>query len=137
MKISPYLMFSGNCTEAIKFYEGAFGVKAEFCHYKDAPPAEGYQPPPGTEDFIMHGTLSICNDTIYLADTTPDHQTSFGNGVSICVEFDDADGVRAAFEGLKEGAKVLMEPQECFWSKCFCQLEAKFGVSWTIQVVMG
>jgi len=42
MKVSPYLIFNGNCVEAIKHYERAFGTKANYCQYKDAPPSEDY-----------------------------------------------------------------------------------------------
>ena len=135
MRVSPYLGFNGNCVEAINFYEKAFGAKAEYCQYKDTPPSEGYQPAPGTEDFVMHGTMKIGDEMIMLADTSPDYPTSFSNGLSICVELENAERVRAVFEGLKEGGKVIMEPQECFWNKCFCHLEDKFGATWLLMII--
>ncbi|MDR1107244.1 MAG: VOC family protein [Treponema sp.] len=137
MKITPYLNFNGNCTEAIEFYEKAFGVKAKIMRYSDAPPAEGYTLPPGTENFVMHACLTNRNDyTVFLADVTPNMPTTFGNGMSISIELDNADIVKSTFDKLKEGGTVTMELQKTFWSEFFGSLVDKFGVSWMIMVKM-
>jgi len=91
MKTSPYLVFNGNCLEAIALYEKAFKTKANFCQYKDAPTSEDFPVPQGAEEFVMHGILLIGNETIYLADTTPDQPAAFGNGSFACVELDSAN----------------------------------------------
>jgi len=135
MKASPYLVFNGNCAEAIALYEKAFKTKADYCQYKDTPPSEDYPVQPGTEEFVMHGVLPIGNETIYLADTTPDHPTTFGNGSFACVELDNADDVKFAFEVLSEGGKVFCAAQETFWNKCYAEFEDKFGLKWTIMMV--
>lgn len=135
MKITPYLNFNGNCTEAIKLYEKAFGVKAMVMKYSDAPPAEGYDPAPGTENLIMHACLTNRDDyTVFLSDVPPDMPMTFGTGMSISMELDSADQVKSAFDTLKEGGKVTMELQKTFWSELFGSLEDKFGVSWMISM---
>jgi len=133
MKTSPYLVFNGNCLEAIKLYEKAFKTKANYCQYKDAPPSDNY-PPPGTEELVMHCVLPIGNETIYLADTTPDLPTTFGSGSFACVELDNAEDIKSAFEVLKEGGKVYCEAKETFWNKCYAEFEDKFGLKWTIMI---
>jgi len=133
MKITPYLTFNGNCAEAIALYEQAFGAQADIMRYSDAPPGEGYDPPPGTEEFIMHAQFSLGGDSVFLCDTTPDMPASFGGGVSIHVSMDSEELVRAAFNILKEGGAVGMEPAEVFWSKCFGNLTDKFGVAWMLS----
>jgi PhnB protein len=136
MKASPYLVFNGNCIEAIKLYEKAFGTKAVgVCRYKDtASFAEGYQPNPAIDELIMHSILPIGKETIYLCDTTPDKPTDFGNGSFACVELDNADGVKSAYNALKEGGKVFCEAQETFWNKCYAEVEDGFGLKWTIMI---
>ena len=135
MKITPYLNFNGNCAEAIKFYEAAFGVKAQVLKYSDAPPSEGYQPPSGTENFVLHACLTNREDyTVFMADVPPDMPLNFGNGMSISVELDSIDSVKSAFNTLKEGGTVTMELQQTFWSKYFGSLQDKFGVNWMISV---
>jgi PhnB protein len=137
MKITPYLSFNGNCAEAIELYEKAFGVKANVMRYSDAPSAEGYTLPPGTENFVMHACLTNRNDyTVFLMDVTPNMPTTFGNGMSIAIELDNADRVKSAFGKLKKGGTVTMELQKTFWSELFGSLMDKFGVSWMIMVKM-
>ena len=134
MKVSPYLAFNGNCAEALALYEKAFGVKAETTmKYKDSPPSEGYEAPAGTEDFIMHTQLGLGGDAIYLCDTTPDNKCSFGPGMSVHVSLDSESAVKAAFDILKEGGEVGMEPVKTFWSQCFGTLEDRYGVSWMLS----
>ena len=134
MKASPYLVFNGNCVEAIGLYEKAFKTKANFCQYKDTPPSEDYPIQPGTEEFVMHCVFPIGNQTIYLADTTPDHPTVFGNGAFACVELDSAEDVKSAYDILKEGGKVFCEAQETFRNKCYAELEDKFGLKWSLMI---
>jgi PhnB protein len=134
MKVSPYLVFNGNCLEAIKLYERAFNTKANYCQYKDAPPSENYPIQPGTEELIMHAVLPIGQGTIYLCDTTPDTRVVFGNGSFACVELDSAESVKAAFDVLKVGGRVFCEAQETFWNKCYAELEDKFGLKWSIMI---
>jgi len=134
MKIAPYLQFNGNCAQALALYEKAFGAKAEVMRYSDAPPSEGYDPPPGTENFIMHAQIVVGGAELMLCDFPPGLQTSFGNGVAIHVTLGSEAGVKAAFDALREGGKVEMEPQETFWSKCFASLTDQFGVSWMLSL---
>ena len=135
MKITPYLNFNGVCAEAIELYEKAFGVKAQVMRYSDAPPSEGYQLASGTENFVMHACLTNREDyTVFLADMPPDMLTTFGNGMSISMELDNADAVEFAFNTLKEGGKVTMELRKTFWSSLFGSLEDKFGVNWMISI---
>jgi PhnB protein len=122
MKVSPYLIFNGNCVEAIKLYERAFNAKANYCQYKDAPSSENYPMQPGTEEFVMHAVLPVGNSAIYLCDATPDNRVIFGNGSFACVELDSAENVKMAFDILKDGGKVFCEAQETFWNKCYAEL---------------
>ena len=134
MKASPYLVFNGNCIDAIGLYEKAFNTKADYCKYKDSPPSEHYPVMPGTEELVMHCVLPIGGEAIYMADTTPEMPTAFGNGSFACVELDSADDVKAAYEVLKEGGTVFCEAQETFWSKCYAEFEDKFGLKWSIMI---
>lgn len=136
MKVSPYLIFNGNCMEAIKLYEKAFDTKAVgVCQYKDTPPMEGTPPmPEEMAELVMHGVLPIGHETIYICDTTPDMNSTFSNGVSVCVELNSAEEVKSAFEVLKEDGKVFCDAQETFWNKCYCEFEDKFGIKWAIMI---
>gem|GEM_PF-359571 len=121
MKFTPYLQFNGNCAEAIAFYENAFGIKAEV-YKKD-------------DGFINHAEFDFGDGCIGLSDTPPDEeQSTFGNGgISISVSLDDTDEVKSVFEKLGEGGKVFEKPEKTEWCECFCTLEDKFGVNWSLM----
>ncbi|MDR0497711.1 MAG: VOC family protein [Treponema sp.] len=134
MKVSPYLQFNGNCAEAIAFYEKAFEAKAEITRYKDAPPSEGYKPPPGTEDFVMHASIALGDAVIMLCDLPPDMKSVSGDNVAVSLTMENADQVKSCFNAMKEGGEVGMDLQETFWSKCFGSLEDKFGINWMLSI---
>ena len=134
MKISPYISFSGNCTEAVAFYEKVFNVKAEISRYKDAPKESGYQVQEGTENLIMHAQFELGGEMIMLADMPPEYPVKNGNNIAIMAEFDNVDTIKTVFEALKEDGKIDMELQETFWSKCFGSLTDKFGIIWNISI---
>ena len=134
MKISPYISFSGNCEEAIAFYEKAFNVKVEIMRYKDAPPDSGYETPKGTENLVMHAQFELGGEIVMLCDTPPEYPVTSGNNIAIMAEFDNAETAKKMFEALKEGGEVGMEIQETFWSKCFGSLTDKFGINWNISI---
>ena len=114
MKASPYLILNGNCIKAIELYEKAFNTKADYCQYKDAPPSGVFPIQPGTEESVMHCTLPIGGETIYLCDTTPDQPFAFGKSSFACVELNTIDAVKSTFGILKEGGKLFCEAQETF-----------------------
>ena len=134
MKICPYVVFSGNCAEAVKFYEKVFNVEAEIMRYNEAPPEEGYELQAGTEDLIMHAQFELGGASIMFCDTPPEYPVTTGDNITIMAEFDSADAAKSAFDALKEGGKVSMELQETFWSKCFGSLTDKFGINWHISI---
>jgi len=134
MKISPYISFSGNCEEAVTFYEKAFGVKAEIMRYKDAPKDNEYQVQPGTENLVMHAQFELYGEMIMFADMPPEYPVQIGNNIAVMAEFDNVETATKAFEALKEGGQVTMELQETFWSKCFGSLIDKFGIYWNISI---
>jgi len=130
MKITPYLHFSGQAAEAIALYEKALGVKALVHRYKDTPESEGYAPPEGTEEYIMHACL---DEKLFLCDVLSSDACEFSGAMSVCVTLGSAEKVKEAFDVLKQGGEIGMEPQQTFWAKCFSSLEDKFGVSWMLQ----
>ena len=135
MKIKPYLHFNGNCEEAIALYEKAFGVKAHIIRYSDAPASEGYQSPPGTENYVMHACLTNRSDyTVFMCDIPPNETSIFGNAMSICMGLDTVESATFAFDVLKESGVVTMELQKTFWSELFGSLVDRYGVKWMISV---
>ena len=131
MKCDVYLSFDGNCEEAMTFYKQAFG--GEFTvvmRYSDGPPQ--YMKP-GTEDKIMHMTLSM-KDGAELKGSDNFHQPVVnGNAYHVSIGADSEEHGHAMFTALSEGAAVTMPYEEVFWGGKFGSLVDKFGIQWMIS----
>lgn len=134
MAVEVYLIFNGNCREAVSFYENVFNTdKAEIMTFGDSPSDPSYPLPVEAKNLVMHTRLSILGSTVMFSDTFPGSPFTIGNNVTLAVVSDDEAQLRQAFEGLKEGGKVTMELQETFWSKCYGSLTDKYGIEWQIS----
>lgn len=134
MTVEVYLIFNGNCREAVSFYENVFNTdKAEIMTFGDSPSDPSYPLPEEAKNLVMHTRLSILGSTVMFSDTFPGSPFTIGNNVTLAVVSDDEAQLRQAFEGLKEGGKVTMELQETFWSKCYGSLTDKYGIEWQIS----
>lgn len=131
MAVEAYLIFNGNCREAVSFYEKVFETdKAEIMTFGDSPQNPNYQLPEEAKDLVMHTRLSIFDSTVMFSDTFPGSPFTIGNNVTLAVVSDDEAKMHKAFEALKDGGEVTMELQETFWSKCYGSLTDKFGIKW-------
>jgi len=135
MKISPYLHFNGNCSEAIAFYEKALGGTAKIMRYGEVPPEEDFQVAEETKDFVMHAQMEINGEMLMFCDNSPDFHSKNGDDVAIMLEYDCVEDAKRSFAGLKEGGQVLMDIQETFWSACFGSVVDKYGKCWYVSIV--
>ncbi|HXO99592.1 MAG TPA: VOC family protein [Luteibacter sp.] len=146
MRIQPYLMFNGNCEEAMKFYEKALGGKiAMLMRYKDMPPQEGGgEPPEGCAPMsaadeaalgekVMHASLQVGDQVLMASDSHPRYGYKGIEGVSIALGFDGTAEAGKVFDALSDGASIQMPLTETFWSESFGMLTDKFGVPWMIN----
>lgn len=120
--ITPQLWYSGNCSQAIEFYQKAFGAELA------GPAAKG---PDGKS--VMHAMLKIGNSHIMMADAWPnmwekppqDHSTA---GLFVYVEDCDKLWDRA----LKAGCEALFPMADMFWGDRMGKLKDPYGYPWAI-----
>jgi PhnB protein len=119
--IYPYLSVTGG-TEAVAFYEKAFGAKQEFCNMAD----DGKR--------ILHVRLRINGNAILLSDDFPEYRSGSAAppaaGVTIHLEVDDAD--KWWDRAVKAGATVQMQLADQFWGDRYGQIKDPFGHTWSI-----
>ena len=134
MAIEVYLVFNGNCREAVEFYSEVFETPIQpILTY-----GEGNIPGDFTDEeknLVMHSFLNISGSRIMFSDSYPGEPVNIGQNVSITILSNDMDEIKAQFNRLKEGGTVEMDLQETFWSKCYGSLIDKFGVSWQFSHV--
>jgi len=135
MQLAPQLVFNGNCAEALEFYAQAFATKINMVsRYGDMPASEGYTTTPEQAQKILHAQIDMGETVLMLCDNPPHLPYNAGNNFSVAVMFNTPDDLRAAFDQLKDGGNVAMEPQATFWSECYAMVTDKFGFTWQLTL---
>jgi PhnB protein len=120
--VTPHLVIRG-ATEAIAFYQKAFGAK------------ELVRMPGPDGKGVGHAELQIGNSRIFLADEFPTGDCSSPkklNGTTVSIHL-YVDNVDAAFDrAVAAGAKVTMPLMNMFWGDRFGKVSDPFGHSWSL-----
>ena len=132
MQINPYLLFTGQCEEAFKFYEKLLGGKIGFMQtYADSPGAD--QVPPEWRGKIMHARMTTPGGVLMGSDPPPDRQAK-QQGFSVSLSVDRVEEAERIHKAMAEGAVAVTMPiQETFWAKRFAMLTDRFGIPWMVN----
>jgi PhnB protein len=123
----PYLNFDGNTRQAMEFYHTCFGGDLSIQTFGDVK-APG---PPGSENRVMHASLTNGRGAILMAsDTMPGMTFTPGNNVINNVDCESVDEIERVFAAMSDGGKVTMPLQDQFWGARFGMLVDKFGMHW-------
>jgi PhnB protein len=131
---NPYLIFNGNCREAMSFYGKCLGIQPQIMSFGDAPP--GTPSSPETKDKVMHARIGQGAKTYLMAsDNMPGMPFTQGNNFSINIQCETADELDRFFKALiSDGGKVTMPPGETFWAARFGMGTDKFGINWMFNL---
>jgi len=139
MPLSPYISFSGQCNDAIQFYQQA--LQAELLYkitFGDMP-----NPPEANDDGcaagyaftasdIAHASLHIAGSEIMMSDGKQGAAAYAGFTLSLATQ-DIAQG-KAWFDALAAEGHITMPWQETFWAQGFGMVTDKFGIPWMVNV---
>jgi PhnB protein len=133
MRIEPYLFFDGRCDEAIAFYKSALGAEVTMLmRYNQSPePAPPGMLPPGSENKVMHASLTIGDATVMAADGCNGGNPKF-DGFSLTYNAANEAEADRVFAALSEGGNVTMPLGKTFFAPKFGMCTDKFGVGWMV-----
>jgi len=121
-------MFSGDCEEALKTYEKAFGGKiTEICRYSDMPDTPDEQ-----KNLVMHSTFVLGDGNIMCADYP--YKTTPGDNAFVMPPLKTVKDVKKAWGVLKEGAKITEDLAPCFFAEIYGTLRDKYGINWMLMI---
>ncbi len=70
MSVIPYLVFNGDCLEAVEFYAKVFKTETPLIStFGESPQNPDYQPPEETKNLVMHARLTIDGTNVMFSDT--------------------------------------------------------------------
>jgi PhnB protein len=134
MAVDVYLVFNGNCREAVEFYAKVFKTETpQIMTFGESPQSPDYQLPEEAKDLVMHTRLSISGSNVMFSDTFPGQPFVKGNNVTLALISKNMNDLKSWYEQLKDEGTVEMELQETFWSKLYGQVTDKFGIHWQIN----
>ena len=134
LKTMPFLLFDGNCAEAMTFYHDCLGGDLTLTKLGDTPMKDMF--PPEKHDRIINASLK--NDLIELSATdwmaSPDYDPDYGNIFAIYVLGEGFDELKAVFDKLSVGAnKNRFQDLHQMPFGTFGQFYDKYGYQWIFK----
>jgi PhnB protein len=129
--LTPYLLFDGNCRQAVEFYKSCLGGELTVTKVKDS--AVKDHMPAALQDKVIYARLRSGNLEISASDwLRPDETRVRGNTVCLYISAKTLQELTALFEKLSEGAEVTDPLKELFFGT-YGALNDRFGVRWMFQ----
>jgi PhnB protein len=130
MKLEPFLLFNGNCAEAMAFYQSCLGGELTITRLGDTP--MGGQAPPEQQQKVVYARLK--GETLELSATDWLHPTRVpkpGNTVAVYLQAEQYTELRAVFDKLAVGAdKELLDDLRDMPFGTYGHLADQYGVHW-------
>ena len=131
MKSTPFLLFDGECAEAMTFYQHCFGGELSLMAVGETPMKAGF--PPEKHDRIINARLVSGAVDITASDwmASPDLDPVVGNTTAVYITGESLDELSAPFEALKAGGNTthLQELGQVPFG-IYGQLFDRYGVQW-------
>ena len=128
-EIQPYLIFDGNCREAMTHYAKCLGAELQISTYGDTDPKA---PAPG-KDRVMHARLTKGPTVLMASDSGVGMPVRPGDNVSLSIVCESDQEVDALHQSLGAGGRSTMAPADTFWGARFAMLTDRFGLNWMLN----
>ncbi len=135
LKTTPFLLFDGNCAEAMTFYQKCLGGELSLTRLGDTPMKDML--PQEKHDRIINAHLKNGEIEISATDwmASPEFNPILGNMSAIFVTSKIYDELKVVFDKLAEGAdkKRFQELHDMPFGK-YGQFYDKYGIQWIFVV---
>lgn len=129
-RFTPFLLFDGDCADALTFYQSVLGGDLALTRVADTPMKQQF--PPQLHDHVVNATLDAGPIQLTASDWLhPKRQPERGN--MACLYLSDAPYADLSrwFDGLSEGADPeLLDPLTAMPFGSYGHLADRFGVHW-------
>lgn len=128
MVLTPYLLFNGNCQQAMEFYRACLGGELGVMQVKDSPAKEhmpAFQQKKVLNAKLRSGVLEISASDWLRLDQSPVH----GNTVCMYLSGGSFEELKTLFGRLSEDADVTNPLEKQFFGS-YGALNDKFNVRW-------
>ena len=130
--LDAYLIFNGNCAEAMRFYERTLGGNLQMMTHAESPMA-GQGASAANADRILHARLSLDGRNLMASDSMMGQPYGGMNGFSLSLIYPTVQEAKRVFDALAVGGQVTMPFGKTFWAEAFGMLVDRFGTPWMIN----
>jgi PhnB protein len=134
LRTTPFLLFDGNCAEAMTFYHGCLGGELTLTKLGDTPMKEMF--PPEKHERMINAHLKSGDIEISATDwmASPDFDPKQGNTYAVFVIGGAYDELETVFDKLRDGDNNtrLQELHEMPFG-VYGQFYDKYGVQWIFR----
>jgi len=123
-QVNTYLMFDGNCREAMQFYSQCLGARLDLMSFADA---KAFAYPAEAKDRVIHAKLTKGTVFLMASDTMPGMPWQQGTNFSISIDCESAEEIERLFGALGEKGTVTMPLSDAFWGARFGMLKDRLG----------
>jgi PhnB protein len=127
--LSPYLLFNGNCKEAMEFYKSVFGGELKMQTYADMPGT-----PPEVADRIIHASLENGTLSFMASDAQPSNPVAAGSNINLSIAGNDEAKITEIYNKLSEGGNVTMLLAKAQWGDMFGMVTDKYKIEWMFNI---
>ena len=131
MQMNPYLSFKGECEAAFTFYEQHLGGQLGAIFRYGGSPMAG-DVPPEWADKIMHGSMTLGDQTVMGGDVAPDRYEG-PRGFSLSLQIKSEAEAERIFQALARDGRVVVPLEKTFWAARFGMVVDQFGIPWLIN----
>lgn len=127
--ITPYLLFNGNCNEAMEFYKKTLhGKNMTSMIYGDYEMADGSKLPDEMRNYIMHGEMEICGVKFWFADEI--EKIKLGNSINLVLHYANKQEAVDTYQSLLEDGNSLLKPTPQIYCAVQAAVEDRYGNHW-------
>ena len=124
--LNPYVMFSGNCREALTFYSECLdGNIVSLRTFAESP----LELPEEHGNRVFNAEFRAGKLYFMASDDLPDSQVTRGSNFAMFVAFSEQEEQERVFDRLSEGGKVLFP-----LANGFGMLADKYGIQWMVAL---
>lgn len=134
LRCTPFLLFDGNCAEAMIFYHECLGGELTLTKLGDTPMKDQF--PPEKHERIINAHLKSGDIDISATDwmAAPDYEPQYGDIFAIFVLGEGYDELKAVFDKLSEGAQTdRFQDLHDMPFGTYGQLTDKYGYHWIFK----
>jgi PhnB protein len=128
-EINAYLIFNGNCRQAMTFYQKCLGADLQLITFGEM----GGNVPTEAKDRIAHARISKGAAVLMASDNMAGMPFNAGNNYFVSIQCESVQETDKLFSALSEKGKTIQAPQETQWAARFAMFTDQFGTNWMLN----